>query len=103
MHYSKSKHVNVATVTLDLDRGLYHENFNLAGRDKLLKEHAADIEQDRSLELEQWFVLRAKRPGVSARRLAKEYGLEELRHYLDRSRRSIDKRRGWEFATRIRT
>ena len=103
MHYSKSKHVNVATVTLDLDRGIYHENFNLAGRDKLLKEHAADIEQDKSLELEQWFVLKAKRPGVSARRLAKEYGLEELRHYLDRSRRSIDKRRGWEFATKIRS
>ena len=42
-------------------------------------------------------------PGVSARRLASEYGLEELRHYLDRSRRSIDERRGWEFATRIRS
>ena len=37
------------------------------------------------------------------RRLAKEYGLEELRHYLDRSRRSIDERRGWEFAARIRS
>jgi predicted amidohydrolase len=103
MHYSKSEHVNVASVTLDLDRGLYHENFNLSRRDKLLKEHAADIEQDKSLELEQWFVLKAKRPGISARRLAKEYGLEELRHYLDRSRRSIDERRGWEFATRNRS
>jgi predicted amidohydrolase len=100
MHYSKSKHVNVATVTLDLDRGIYHENFNLARRDKLLKEHAGDILQDKWLDLEQWFVLKAKRPGVSARRLAKEYGLEELRHYLDRSRGSIDERRGWEFATR---
>ena len=103
MHYSRSKHVNVATVSLDLDRGLYHENFNIAGRDRLLKEHVADIEQEKWLELEQWFVLKARRPGVSARRLAKEYGLEELRHYLDRSRRSIDERRGWEFAARIRS
>ncbi len=103
MHYSKSKHVNVATVSLDLDRGIYHENFNIAGRDRLLKEHVADIEQEKWLELEQWFVLKARRPGVSVRRLAKEYGLEELRHYLDRSRRSIDERRGWEFAARIRS
>lgn len=103
LHYSKSPHVNVATVTLDLDRGLYHENFNLAGRDKLLKEHPAEIEQERALGLEQWFVLKARRPGVSARRLAKEYGLEELRHYLNRSRRAIDERRGWAFATRVRS
>jgi predicted amidohydrolase len=99
-HYSKSDHVNVATVTLDLDRGIYHQNFNIARRDKLLKEHAADIEQEKWLDLEQWFVLKARRPGVSARRLAQEYGLEELRHYLDRSRRSIDERRGWKFAAR---
>jgi predicted amidohydrolase len=103
LHYSKSKHVNVATMTLDLDRGIYHENFNLARRNKLLKEHAADIELEKSLELEQWFVLKAKRPGVSARRLAKDYGLEELRPYLDRSRRFIDERRGSEFATRVRS
>jgi hypothetical protein len=103
IHYSKNEHVNVASVTLDLDRGIYHQNFNIAGRDKLLKEHAADIEQEKWLELEQWFVLKAKRPGVSARQLAQHYGLEELRHYLDRSRRSIDQRRGWEFATKVRS
>jgi predicted amidohydrolase len=100
IHNSKSDHVNVATMTLDLDRGIYHQNFNIARRDKLLKEHAADVEQDKWLELEQWFVLKARRPGVSARQLAQEYGLEELRHYLDRSRRSIDERRGWKFAAR---
>lgn len=43
-------------------------------------------------------MLRAKRPGVSAREVARAYGLEELRHYLDRSRLAIDQRRGWEFA-----
>jgi hypothetical protein len=40
-------------------------------------------------------VLRAKRPGVSARELARQYGMEELRDYLDRSRRAIDARRGY--------
>jgi len=30
--------------------------------------------------------------------LAREYGLEELRHYLNRSRCEIDKGRGGEFS-----
>jgi predicted amidohydrolase len=101
LFYKKSENVNVATVTFDLDRGIYHENFNLANRDKLLKEHPEDVEQEKWMELEQWFVLKAKRPGVSARELAKQYGLEELRHYLDRSRRSIDGRRGWQYEAKV--
>ncbi len=101
LFYKKSEKVNVASITLDLDRGLYHENFNIAKRDKLLTEHAADVEQERALLLEQWFVLKSKRPGVSARELAKQYGLEEIRHYLDRSRRSIDERRGWQYEAKV--
>ena len=99
--YSKSEKVNVATVALDLDRGIYHQNFNIPKRDKLLKEHPEDVEQEKWMELEQWFVLKAKRPGVSARQLAKQYGLEELRHYLDRSRRSIDEFRGWRYEAKV--
>ena len=101
LFYKKSEKVNVATVTLDLDRGIYHENFNIAKRDKLLKEHPEDVEQEKWMKLEQWFVLKAKRPGVGARALAKQYGLEELRHYLDRSRRTIDERRGWQFEAKV--
>jgi predicted amidohydrolase len=93
-----SKDVNISRTTLDLDRVIFHENFNLDKRDKLLSERAQDVAQERWLKLEQWFVLRAARPGVSARELARSYGLEELRHYLDRSRVAIDQRRGWEFA-----
>ena len=96
--YRQAKDLNISRVTLDLDRGIYHQNFNLANRDKLLSEHPQDLVQERSMEMEQWFVLKAKRPGVSARELARQYGLEELRHYIDRSRLAIDKRRGWEFA-----
>ncbi|MBV8833440.1 MAG: carbon-nitrogen hydrolase family protein [Acidobacteriaceae bacterium] len=96
-----SKGVNVAHVTLDLDRGIYHENFNLAKRDKLLKEHRGEVEVEKALPREQWFVLRAVRPGVSARALAHQYGLEELRDYVDRSRRDIDAMRGWSFAEKV--
>jgi predicted amidohydrolase len=90
--------LNITRVTLDLDRGIYHENFNIAKRDQLLREHGDDVMQEKSLTLEEWFVLKAKRPGVSARELARQYGLEELRHYIDRSRSGIDERRGWKFA-----
>jgi beta-ureidopropionase len=100
LHYESAKDVNVSRVTLDLDRGIYHENFNLDKRDKLLRDHAQDVVQEKWLRQEQWFVLKAKRPGVSARELARQYGLEELRHYIQRSRVAIDKRRGWEFAAK---
>lgn len=88
--YEKSDEINISRVTLDLDRGLYHENFNLAKRDRLLAEHGDEVELELWLPREQWFVLRAKRPGVSARVLARQYGLEELRDYLTRSRHAID-------------
>jgi predicted amidohydrolase len=88
--YEKSDDINVTRITLDLDRGIYHENFNMAKRDRLLADHASEIEQEKHLPLEQWFVLRATRPQVSARALAHEYGLEELRDYIDRSRTQID-------------
>ena len=99
--YESAKDVNVSRATLDLDRCIFHENFNLDKRDKLLSEHSQDIEQESWMRLEQWFVLKAKRPGVSARALAGQYGLEELRHYLERSRVAIDDRRGWEFTAKV--
>lgn len=93
--------VSIGRITLDMDRCIFHENFNIQKRDKLLKEHAGDVEQDEWLRPEQWFVLRAKRPGVSARALARQYGLEELRHFISRSRIAVDKRRGWEFEEKV--
>jgi predicted amidohydrolase len=100
--YEKGDDVNVSRITLDLDRGIYHENFNMAGRDRLLAEHADDVEQESHLLREQWFILKAKRPGVSARQLAREYGLEELRDYIDRSREQIDGMRARQDASPAR-
>lgn len=101
--HERANAVNISRVTLDLDRGIYHFNFNIAKRNKLLKEHAHDVEQERLMELEQWFVLKATRPGVSARELARQYGLEELRHYIDRSRLAIAKSRGVKSARKHRS
>ena len=89
--------ITVARITLDLDRGIYHENFNMEKLANLLKAHGKEVEEEIHLLREQWFVLRAKKPGVSARSLAAEFGLEELRDYQDRSRTEIDKKRGFSF------
>lgn len=96
--YERTAGFNVSRITLDLDRGIYHSNYNLDKRDRLLAEHGDAVEQELWMELESWFVLRARRPGVSARRLARAYGLEELRDYIARSRREIDAMRGFAFA-----
>jgi predicted amidohydrolase len=92
--------VTVSRFTLDLDRTIYHYNFNLEKRARLLAEHPADVVLDVDMPREEWFVLRAARPGVSARRLGREYGLEELRSYKDRSRTGIDALRGFSFSDR---
>ena len=98
LHYQHTDGLNVSRITLDLDRCIFHENFNMARRAQLLAEHAGAVELEQHQWREQWFILRANRPGVSARALAKSYGLEELRDYIDRSRRDIDQMRGWAFA-----
>jgi hypothetical protein len=41
--------------------------------------------QELHMEREQWFVLKARIPGTSARKLAAGYRMEELRSYLRRS------------------
>jgi hypothetical protein len=89
--------ITVTRVVLDLDRAIYHENFNLDKLRNLLKAHGDDIEEEISMPREQWFVLRARKPGVSGRSLAKEYNLEELTDYQNRSRIEIDKKRGFCF------
>lgn len=90
---------NITRITLDLDRGIFDLAYNYPGRlDRLLKEHGEDVLQEKMMPLEGWFILKARRPGVSARELARQYGIEELRHYINRSRCEIDKCRGWEFS-----
>lgn len=87
---NSSEGLHVSRITLDLDRGIYHENFNREQRDRLLGDHGDDVLLEQRLPREEWFVLKAKRAGVSARALAREYGMEELRDYRSRSRREID-------------
>jgi hypothetical protein len=89
--------VIVSRLTLDLDRCIFHTNYNWDKRKKLLKDYAGKIKSDVYLDRESWFTLRAVAPGVSARSVAASYGMEELTAYKNRSLVEIDKMRGFEF------
>ena len=94
LHYRHRPCINISRLVLDLDRGIYHENFNTAKREHLISEHGGEVVKEQVLAREQWFVLKARKTGVSARTLAREYGLEELRDYINHSRAEIDSKRG---------
>ncbi len=91
--YETAADINITRTVLDLDRGIYHENFNLDKKAQLLAAHPETVEMEQWLDREQWFVLRSKRPEVSVRALAHQYGLEELRIYKRRSLAQLDARR----------
>ena len=85
----------ISRLTIDMDRSIFHQNFNIEKRDQLLKNNP-EIEMDTWLEREQWFTLRSKKEGVSVRTLAAQYGMEELSSYKIRSRNQIDAMRGFK-------
>lgn len=91
--------LNVTRIELDMDRCIFHQDQNMPQKlDSLLQAHGNDVEQEKWLPMEGWFVLHAKHPGASAQELAKQFGLETLQRYLNRSQCEIDQCRGWEFA-----
>ncbi len=102
--HEKNPTLNVSRITLDLDRGVYDRDAidgrekSTARREKFFKEHGDDVVEEKYMEREDWFVLRAKRPGVSSRDLAREYGLVEKAELVRRARKITDKRRGWAFS-----
>ena len=97
LFYGQSDDVGIYKNEIDLDRCIFHQDFNMELKDKLLEKHAGEVEMDCWLEREGWFTIRAIKPGVSARALTKEYGMEELSSYKMRSEREIDQMRGFRF------
>ena len=88
--------------TLDLDRTLVHTNFNEEKVAKLLREHPGEVVQEQFLDMESWYVLRSLKPGVLVRDLCKQYQIETLREYRQRSR-DADQRRSDARARRSET
>jgi len=97
----KGDDITIARMTLDLDREIYHDNFNGDKLIRLLEAHGEEVEKELYMPREAWFVLRAMKPGVSASELAKQFGMETLTEYQKRSRREIDKRRGYNFTEKF--
>lgn len=90
---NKSDKITITNFTLDLDRGIYHENFNLQKLNRFLEVHREDVEVEINMPREQWFVLKAKKPGISARSLANKFDIEELVDYQNRSSVEINNKR----------
>jgi len=90
VHDTQEKGINVTRTTLDLDRCIFHVDFHRQKLERLLEERGEDVKVEKRFDDEAWFILKARRPNVSARELAYEYGLEQLRHYKMRSRHRID-------------
>jgi beta-ureidopropionase len=76
---------------LDLDVTPVHKDFNAEKVKKLLAEHKDEVAlASEPGDLEGWYVLRATKPGVQVRKLCRQYQIETLREYRQRSREQIN-------------
>jgi hypothetical protein len=80
--------------TVDLDATLVHKDFTGEKIKKLLKEHQGEVALDEQfnneLNRENWYLVKALKPGVRVRELLKQYDIETLRDYQIRSRQEIN-------------
>lgn len=79
--------------TIDLDRTFVHLDFNKDKVEKLLREHAGEVELESFPGSKAWYLLRSIRPGVLVRELCVRYRIETLREYQHRSRDQINEAR----------
>ena len=88
--------VVVCRHSVDLDRCVFHEDYNVGKIEKLLADRPGEIEIESWLKREKFITVRSLKDGVSVRALAAEYGIEELPAYKLRSERAIDEMRGFK-------
>ncbi|NLB39429.1 MAG: carbon-nitrogen hydrolase family protein [Clostridiales bacterium] len=89
IRHTQNPHAHTEWITLDLDRCIFHENFNEDKLRALLDQPDCPVEVENHHREEQWYVLRS-RNGPSARETCARAGMEELRAYKHRSRIAID-------------
>lgn len=90
-------------ITLDFGRRIFHSNvasdwckYYQVRYKKMLQENPG-IAVEGWCEREGWHVLRPAQPGVDISALAKQYGVPELREFLNYQRREADQVRGRQF------
>jgi hypothetical protein len=74
----------VNKTTVDLDRTIFHENFNLDKCKKLLAKYP-DIKIEKQFPREQWFILASQNNRTSVKKAVQEFEMEDLRTYIRRS------------------
>ena len=82
--------------TLDLDRTFAHYDFNREKVKKMLAERKEEIRVEREKndeDIAPWWLFRAVKPGIHVRDVLKQYEIEPLREYQQRSRRQINQAR----------
>jgi predicted amidohydrolase len=91
MSYRTHEGVVVNKTILDLDRTIFHENFNLDKCKKLLSKYP-DIRVEKKFPREQWFILASQNDRISVKKAAREFEMEDLRTYIRRSGLTINPR-----------
>ena len=77
----EGKAVNRMDITVDLDRTIFHKNYNEAGISQIEKEYAGRVKVNRSLyDEEEWIILSSKEEGLVPK-LCEKYGLTPLRRF----------------------
>jgi predicted amidohydrolase len=94
IRYCRHDGIVINKTILDLDRAIFHQNFSYTNFneekfEKLLKKYP-DIGIEKRFDREAWFILSSKNPAVSVKKVAAEFGLEELRAYIHRSGKEIN-------------
>jgi predicted amidohydrolase len=84
----------VNRIVLDLDRRIFHENFNLEKCERLLAKYP-DIRVEQKFPREQWFILASREGKTSVEQAAREFAMEDLRAYIRRSGMEINPRQVW--------
>jgi predicted amidohydrolase len=87
--YCTGDGVAVNKTTIDLDRTIFHENFNLDKCERLLAKYP-DIRIEKKFPQEQWFILASRNGETSVREAAREFEMEDIRTYIRRSGLTIN-------------
>jgi predicted amidohydrolase len=87
---SEKDGIVVTKTVLDMDRQIFHHDFNLEKRDALLKKYPNIIEE-KNYERERWFILASRDNRQSVKDAAREFEMEPLRDYIRRSGQAINK------------
>lgn len=86
--YHKSEGITASRYTVDLDRSIFHTNYNMEKMQKLVDADCG-ISLETLLDREQWFILSGSEES-SVKKAAWEAGMEQLGDYIRRSAREIN-------------